>query len=176
MQVSRFIPLYTERTHRNITSNYIIKVHTSTKGYSLDDVSDIRYITFANVLGSSEFTNMAAVYNNYRIIGLSITALNQSYSQAPLLFVDCDPQEPFGNPVNSRIITDDSARIFSPRAMLAEVVTWNFPGAGTNTNIWNDTSVLPTVGQISFGNVVVTTNGGLYELKVDLVVEFANPR
>ena len=176
MQLSKNILLYSERTRRNITSNQFLKVNTTSKGYSTDDVSDIRYITFANILGSSEFTNMAAVYNNYRIVGVSVTAFNQGTTQAPLLFMDCDPQEPYGNPVNSRLICDDSARIFSPKALLPEVVTWTFPGAGTNTNIWNDTSTLPTFGQLSFGNIVVTTNGGLFELKIDLVVEFANPR
>ena len=176
LQLSKNIPLYSEKTRRNITSNQIVKVNTTSKGYSMDDVSDIRYITFANILGSTEFTNMAAVYNNYRILAVSVTAFNQTYSQAPLLFMDCDPQEPYGNPVNSRLICDDSARIFSPKAMLAEVVTWTFPGAGTNTNIWNDTSTLPTFGQISFGNIVSTVNGGLFELKIDIVVEFANPR
>ena len=176
LQLSKFIPLYTEKTRRNITLNTLIKVNTTSKGYSLDDVSDVRYITFANILGSSEYTNMAAVYNNYRLLAVSVTAINQSYSQAPMLFMDCDPQEPYGNPVNTRLICDDSARIFSPKSTVIEVVTWNFPGAGTNTNIWNDTSTLPTFGQLSFGNVVVTSNGGLFELKIDLVVEFANPR
>ena len=176
LQLSKNIPLYSERTRRNITNNFIVKVNTTSKGYSMDDVSDVRYITFANILGSSEFTNMAAVYNNYRILAVSITALNQTYSQAPILFMDCDPQEPYGNPVNSRLICDDSCKLFSPKATQIEVVTWTFPGAGTNTNIWNDTSTLPTFGQISFGNVVVSTNGGLFELKVDMVVEFANPR
>ena len=119
---------------------------------------------------------MAAVYNNYRIIACSVTAFNINTTAAPLLYIDCDPMETYNNPTNSKLIADDTARIFSPKAVVPQVVTWNFPGTGATTNIWMDTASMPSLGQITIGNNTVTANGGLFDMKVDLVVQFANPK
>jgi hypothetical protein len=175
IQIGKHINLYTEKVMRNVTYNTIISMNSTS--YTFTPGSDVRFLAFSTILGSTEFTNMATVYDNYRILKVSFTTVNLSQNVvAPILYVDVSPSETPANPNNTQIIQDDSSKLFNPRATIIEAVTWNLKGVGTSTNIWLDTAIPAALGSINIGNQLLSNVAVIWDCKIDLVLEFANPK
>ena len=112
----------------------------STGLYTLSTGSDVRYLTFATLLTTDEFVNMAIPYNEYRIHKAVFTSLPPERSdRIPYLYVNVEPSNVAANPNNVRLCASDTARIFSPRSITPEAVEYDLRGVGTTTNIWIDT-------------------------------------
>lgn len=178
MQVSRNISLYSQKVKKNITFYALTTAGTTATLFSLTNGADVRFLAFSAVLASTEFTNMATVYDNFRIVSASVTVNNITrYTiPSPFLIVDVSPSETPANPTNSQIIADDSARVFGPYGN-NQVCTWPLLGVGPSSNIWLDTSNPPALGSFNIGNnqsVVVTS--AIWEIRFELCCEFANPK
>lgn len=159
---------------------FFLYAYTTTDLYSLSTTSDGRSISFAQVIGGTEFANFASVYQNYRIktVTVIVTPMDLQ-TTCPILYVGYDPTAITGNPTNATLISSDRTHMFSPTATQIKAVTFKSPGIGVSTNIWNSVTVAPN-GQINFGN---NTSTGLFsssfvvfDCQLTLQVEFNNPK
>ncbi len=179
VQLNKNINLYKERAWRVITYNAHLSENGSTGLYTLSTGSDVRYFTFATLLSTDEFVNMAIPYNEYRIHKAVFTSLSpQRSDRIPYLYVNVEPSNVAANPNNVRLCASDTARIFSPRSLAPEAVEYDLRGVGTTTNIWIDTGSTNIAGQFNIGNYI---NGTLptsinWEVKFQLIIEFTNPK
>ena len=179
VQLNKNINLYKERAWRVITYNAHLSENGSTGLYTLSTGSDQRYLTFATLLSSDEFVNMAIPYNEFRIHKAVFTSLSpQRSDRIPYLYVNVEPSNTAANPNNVRVCAADTSRIMSPRSLLPEAVEYDLRGVGTTTNIWIDTGSTNIPGQFNIGNYI---NGTLpssinWEVKFQLIVEFTNPK
>jgi hypothetical protein len=144
-------------------------------------------LAFSTILAATEFSQMANVYKNYRILKAAVTlanALNFSKSNGahfPILYFDLQPSIAAANPTNSDVVDSDSARLFTPFSTRMEDCTWSMPGPGISTNLWYDTSAPSNLGQFVIGmNTNSNFNNGqidiVFDVKIDLVVQFTNPK
>jgi hypothetical protein len=186
-QIAKRINLYREKARKNITSVQTVYVRIAGNTYSLATGSDVRFLGFTTPLSSTEFTNMAAIYNNYRIVAASVSGnpyagINTNLNQSSNLYLTIDPEGALANPTNLTIISSDTARVFCATSNRVEVVTWSFPGPSYQTNFWLDTaSASGNLGSFYLGSNLNTTNSSgaaimVYDLRFDLTIEFANPK
>ncbi len=183
LQVSRNINyLFKPCAYKNITYNATAVVGTTSTLLSLFTGTDTRFLAFQTILGEAEFTNMAAVYDKYRIINASVivaspTQIDTTNTQSILhIDVDSSVSAP-SNPVNSVVIADDTVKLCSPNATSFEVCKWDLRGIGPSTDFWLDTGVPPNIGTFYIGNNLTTTQATfVWQLKFQLGVEFANPK
>jgi hypothetical protein len=186
-QISKRINLYHETARKNISSVQTVYVRIAGSTYSLATGADVRFLGFTTNLSSTEFTNMAAIYNNYRIIAASVSGnpyagINTNLNQSANLYVTIDPLAVVANPTNLTIISSDTARIFCATSNKVETVTWRFPGPSYQTNFWLESaSASGNAGSFFIGSNLITTNSSgaaimVFDLRFDLTVEFANPK
>jgi len=185
VQMSKQINLYSEKTYRNITLPVTVVLGVALSGlYSFTPAVDTRFIAFTAVLASSEFTNLALVYQNYRIINASSFGTMTSYGvvagslDPPILHMNVEVAETPANPTNSQVILDDTSKIFNPKATVIESVKWVFSGTGITTHIWSDVAISPTVGMFTIGNNITkpaAIDMGIWDFRLQLGIEFANP-
>jgi hypothetical protein len=191
MQISKNIPLFTESTTRNITDHCYVAYYYQTGptiyGYSFNSGSDVRNLAFSTILAVTEFSQMATVYKNYRILKAAVTLANcLNFSKAngthfPILYFDLQPSIAAANPTNSDVVDSDSARLFTPYSTRMEDCTWSMPGPGISTNLWYDTSAPSNLGQFVIGtnadaNLENASIDIVFDVKIDLVVQFTNPK
>jgi len=159
----------------------LIYAYNATDLYSFNTGADTRYFSFAGLF-STEFTNFATVYNNYKILSVSciITPMYSSSSTItyPLLQVGCDPEVATpGNPTNSSFIFRDTNHLFTAKAVAPKSVTFTFPGTGITTNVWKSTADTPS-GCLYIGNQTSTgifsSTGIAFEGLFSALVKFAN--
>jgi hypothetical protein len=186
-QISKQINLYRETARKNISSVQTVYIRLAGNTYSLATGSDVRFLGFTTNLSSTEFTNMAAIYNNYRITAASVSGnpyagINTNLNQSSNLYITIDPLGAASNPTNLAIVSSDTARVFCAVSNKVEVVTWRFPGPSYQTNFWLETaSASGNAGSFYIGSNINTTNSSgaainVYDLRFDLTVEFANPK
>jgi len=126
---------------------------------------------------------MALNYQNYRVIRADVTINNgimpAGIAASPALAVDIQPTIAPGNPTNLDVIQSDSSRYFCPTATSAGTCGWSMPGVGLSTNLWLDTSAVSSLGQFVIGsnpNFLVGLSGQNFDTKLDLLVQFSNPK
>jgi hypothetical protein len=186
-QISKQINLFRETARKNISTVQTVYIRLAGNTYSLATGSDVRFLGFTTNLSSTEFTNMAAVYNNFRIIAASVSGnpyagINTNLNQSSNLYITIDPLGALANPTNLTIVSSDTARVFCAVSNKVETVTWRFPGPSYQTNFWLETSTASSVlGSFYIGSNINTTNSSgaainVYDLRFDLTVEFANPK
>jgi hypothetical protein len=186
-QISKQINLYRETARKNISTVQTVYIRLAGNTYSLATGSDVRFLGFTTNLSSTEFTNMAAIYNNYRIFAASVSGnpyagINTNLNQSANLYITIDPLGAASNPTNLTIVSSDTARVFCAVSNKVETVTWRFPGPSYQTNFWLETaSASGNAGSFYIGSNINTTNSSgaainVFDLRFDLSVEFANPK
>jgi hypothetical protein len=183
IQLSKRINLFSESTLRNVSLFTAIEGNVTSHNYTFVAGADTRFISFAAICASTEFTNMALNYQNYRIIKCDIT-LSPTYISSgnvfPMLVVDIQPTIAPANPVNTDVIQSDSSRYFSPLANYVDTVSWSLPGTGLSTNIWLDTGAVSSLGQFVIGsnntNIPILSATTQFDVKLDLLIQFSNPK
>ncbi len=118
---------------------------------------------------------MASVYENYRIINAS-AILSPATAQGAILVMDVDPNNTPANPNNDTFILDDTAKLYNCQARVFETCEWHFEGFGIVIHSWTSTSNLPTLGAFLIGNRKLATSTGSWDARLQLGVEFANPK
>jgi hypothetical protein len=180
-QMGKIISLRSEKAIRNITFNLATFANTTITLYSLAAASDVRFISFQNVLSSTEFTAMQTVYDSYRILEASVMVQRPSATftfQVPALHIDVDATNATpANPTNSSLVNDDTVKLFSSTSTRIDYAIWKFPGVSHGTHDWYDCLNVPNIGCFMIGNNQITTNVTtvVWEIKFNLLVEFASP-
>ncbi len=185
MQISRNIPLYREKTTRNISSFAAIYVGSAAL-YSFATGADTRFLAWSAILAGTEFTNMATVFDSYRVISAAATvgvcyAPQVANIGLPVAYLGVNPSQAAANPTNTDVVTADTSRLFSPVSTQMEVVEWTFPGVGVTTHQWYDVNTPSALGVFTLGNspavpLGATTTYPFFDIKFDLVIEFGNPK
>lgn len=185
MQLTKNINLLDKRTSAvvNITFPCTIWTYTVSGLYSFTNNSDTRLVSFNQIASASEFTTFASAYTMYKISSCSViinpTIINTSTTAYPMLHVSCEPEDSsLSNPNNSNFITRDQNHLFSPYSTAVKSVTFTFPSVGLLTNIWTDTSTLPSKGAIYIGSNNATgfafgSNQLIFDCLINLQIHFA---
>lgn len=185
MQLSRNINLYSNRASAavNISFPGIIYGYTTSGLYTFTNNADVRYLSFNAICSATEFTNFASAYMNYKIQSCSVIinplSVNTGTTLYPLLSLSCEPEDSSisTNPTNSDMILRDQNHLFNAQANTIKSVTFTFPSVGVNTNIWQDTTNLPSKGIFTIGNNSTTNwfgggNVAVFEYMISLLVVF----
>jgi hypothetical protein len=156
----------------------------STYNYTFTAGSDVRYLALSTIEGSTQFTNYASIFSQYKVVSVKVilsplkivtetTALFQSCGS---LFCSVDPNETsVVNPTNSVLTTSNDAHMFSPNALEPRSCVFNFPGVGTNSNVYTNTDLL-TGGGIYIGAITSATSTlagtAIFDALFEVVVTF----
>jgi hypothetical protein len=186
-QFNRNINLFRERITRNITAVVPVYGYITSNQYSFSTGADVRYYSINTLLASTEFTNMANVFRNFKIAGISImiNTVSQVSQSIPCalspLFLDFDPNAPSSpsNPSNTAVIESDSSTIVPYGITRPSVCNYSFPGPGFSMNIWEQTSLAATfLGAIYIGGIndgFTSTSAAWFQLVINARCVFANP-
>lgn len=159
-----------------------VRAYTGSGLYSFANGSDIRYLAFSTVLASTEFSNMAFSYRQYRIRGIRMTAVPVAYfvytNPTPGLYANVLLATTPANPTNLSVVQSDTSRLYNPSAATMETCEWNLRQASTVTNTWLDIAAAITVGEIVIGcnpSFGFSSSAIAFDLKIDVLVEFTTP-
>jgi hypothetical protein len=182
----KVIKLNSESISRRITRPTTIYTNPTTNNYTFTSGSDVRFIAFSNILASTEFVNMATVYNQYKLKSLVITMIPivfTSYSQPCAgTFLEVEPNITPANPTNLTVIESDTAKMFNITATVTEYCTWTLTGVSSAFNIWNDVANASSqLGQLSLGANITANgfSGGIlpaFDVRLELLVMFTDPK
>lgn len=134
-----------------INSNRAIWTNPVTDQYSFSNSADTRFVSFANILNSSdEMINYRNLFQEYRIVSASVLVCQTNIasfddtSTYQALYITCSPSTVTpANPTNSVQISSDNAKIISPILVKPMAVAFKFPGIGATTNQWLATTTGP---------------------------------
>jgi hypothetical protein len=175
------------RVQRSITEHYIrpitytayISFYTTSQLYTFSAGSDVRYIAFNAIFGSSEFTSLAAAFQEYKSVALEVI-INRAIDTAglapyPALVVACQPNSPTSNPTNTTVVYNDNTLLVPILINRTISKRWNFSGgAGFNSDLWTDTNSGASVGSLYIGSNVLgsASLANIFDVQIRLICAF----
>jgi len=172
-------------TSRRITAQGYIYARVGASTYSFTSGSDVRFLSLATMLNTTEFTNMATTWDTYKIMSISVTVLAQPYYNAPvtpspILYCGFQPEEVTpANPTNLQVIQANTSKRFSAEEIKLQSGHFNLPGTGVATKILLDSNSFPSQGQIVIGNnpaIAFATAIPAFDYVIDIFCKYESPK
>ena len=176
LQLTKYVSLDDFEVKGNVTYSALIYGYSTSHLYSFASNSDARTLSIATCFANSnEFTKMASMFINYKILSASmiLTPLIPNSSNAlPSLYLGLEYLESStSNPTNSDFILKDQNKIIGPFGRVPVGYTFGFSNVGL-LNLWTDTQTLPGVGVFIIGNQYDTSFFSSNIIVFDIAVNF----
>ncbi len=148
-------------------------IHWYNGYYSFNSGSDVRYLSIPAMISGTEFTAIAAVFGEYKIVGMRITVVKTAAPTAsrPALQVDIRPDDVVGNPLAAHVYADDSLIVPCDTARVHRK-QYLFKISSQN-QIWRSTYYAPGLGAVTLATASgygTTGQTDVFSLRCDLIV------
>jgi hypothetical protein len=183
------IPISFGKIRRTINIPLQIPTYHTSNHYTFANASDTRYLQFSTVMSALEFSNLASVYQSYRICSASClvcpgwngNSADTALNFLPMLYVNVQPSKTGINPTNLEVIAADDSHVFSAYATITpQTASFSINQPGSQAYLWLDTASLPTTGNFVIGDsgtsMAGTNDFYIFDCIFSLTIELKDPK